>query len=361
MNRISHLLTIPLLLCCACVSTAQRTQSAPLTDTSTLEEKSSLFDHLAAQQNPTIELVADFGQLKADKFLQVYRSAAFFCYDDAGQVILEGELELRSRGKFRCRYCEHTPIKLKIPKKRLKAAEMHKHNEIKLVFPCKPGWAYKDYVMREYLCYRLYNHLSPYSYRVQLVNFVLRDSNDLKFSRKLQGFIIEDKEELAKRSAAKKTRFDFISTDSLVPRAYLRVQLFQYMIGNTDWCTTTTHNLEPLLLKNGQIHPVPYDFDFSGLVNAAYATPNSTLPISSVRERFFMGRYSTLQEIQPVLYFFLEKKAKLLEEVVQADYLTKSRRKGVRKYLEGFFDIIESPQRVEEEILGKSRELLYAY
>jgi len=360
MKRIPLLCTL-LFLVGACGSPAQKTQTTLPDSLPSLDEKRSLFDHLAAQQNPSIELVADFQQLIADKFQQEYRSAALFCYDDAGEVILDGIIELRTRGKFRCRYCEHTPIKLKIPKKQLKAAEMHKHNEIKLVFPCKPGWEYKDYVLREYLCYRLYNLLSPYSYRVKRVDFLLRDSANLKYAQKLSGFIIEDKEELAKRQNAKKTSFDFIDPDTLDPQIYLRLQLFQYLIGNTDWCTTTTHNLEPLLLKSGVIVPVPYDFDFSGMVNAAYATPNSTLPIESVRQRFFLGRYASYEELKPTLDFFREKKAALFEEVAAADYLSRSSRKALRKYMEKFYEVIESPERVEEHLLGKPADLLYAY
>ena len=35
--------------------------------------------------------------------------------------------------------------------------------------------------------------------------------------------------------------------------------------------------------------PVPYDFDFSGLVGTPYATPPDQVPIKNVRTRFYRG------------------------------------------------------------------------
>ncbi len=42
------------------------------------------------------------------------------------------------------------------------------------------------------------------------------------------------------------------------------------MIGNTDYSSAYRHN-EKLLFVDGNIMPIPYDFDMSGLVDASYA------------------------------------------------------------------------------------------
>ena len=39
--------------------------------------------------------------------------------------------------------------------------------------------------------------------------------------------------------------------------------------------------------------PIPYDFDFSGLVDAPYATPPDVLKIANVRQRFYRGYCAT--------------------------------------------------------------------
>ena len=61
------------------------------------------------------------------------------------------------------------------------------------------------------------------------------------------------------------------------------------MIGNTDWSVPNQHNCKVLSGMNiehsdlGTI--VPYDFDYSGLVDADYAVPYEGLALESVRER----------------------------------------------------------------------------
>ena len=51
--------------------------------------------------------------------------------------------------------------------------------------------------------------------------------------------------------------------------------LFEYMISNTDWNVSLLHNIKLIRKKDTkEIIVVPYDFDYSGLVNADYAVPN---------------------------------------------------------------------------------------
>ena len=50
------------------------------------------------------------------------------------------------------------------------------------------------------------------------------------------------------------------------------------------------HNAELIgPLAPGAVTPIPYDFDFSGFVNAPYATPPAELDISDVRQRRYRG------------------------------------------------------------------------
>ena len=64
--------------------------------------------------------------------------------------------------------------------------------------------------------------------------------------------------------------------------------MFQYAIGNTDWSAIKGHNVL-LVESDGLVTPVPFDFDFSGLVNAQYASVSPELSISNVRQRVFRG------------------------------------------------------------------------
>ena len=57
--------------------------------------------------------------------------------------------------------------------------------------------------------------------------------------------------------------------------------MFQYLIGNTDFALSALHNAELLGRENGDYWPIVYDFDFSGAVNARYATPDPRVFICS--------------------------------------------------------------------------------
>ena len=61
-----------------------------------------------------------------------------------------------------------------------------------------------------------------------------------------------------------------------------RVALFEYMIGNLDWSVPVRHNIKLIVPKedsNAIAFPVPYDFDYSGLVKTDYAIPPPELEL----------------------------------------------------------------------------------
>ena len=90
------------------------------------------------------------------------------------------------------------------------------------------------------------------------------------------------------------------------------MSLFQYMIGNTDYSILALHNVLMIDDAKGVRRTVPYDFDYSGLVNTHYAVPVKDLNLSSVRERRWRGPCKTEAEVEQALAPFLEKKAELL-------------------------------------------------
>jgi hypothetical protein len=62
------------------------------------------------------------------------------------------------------------------------------------------------------------------------------------------------------------------------------------MIGNTDWDISMMRNVRLIRTQaGGKILPLPYDFDFSGLVSAPYASPSSDTGLKTVRDRFLMS------------------------------------------------------------------------
>jgi len=66
------------------------------------------------------------------------------------------------------------------------------NKKLKLVLPCDYGKGSNDLILKEYLCYRLYEHITPYSFKTRLVNIELTEQREKKnrnFS--IKGILIE--------------------------------------------------------------------------------------------------------------------------------------------------------------------------
>jgi hypothetical protein len=134
--------------------------------------------------------------------------------------------------------------------------------------------------------------------------------------------------------------------------------IFQYMIGNTDWSVWVQHNT--ILLKEASSTipiVVPYDFDWSGLVNAPYAVPAEVLEIETVRTRLYRGFCKTDAELQLGLNEFRQRKEEIYQICNSVPGLSEKELKKVLKYIDDFFKIIENPKKVELEFHRKCRTI----
>ena len=102
-------------------------------------------------------------------------------------------------------------------------------------------------------------------------------------------FFIEEPEAMAERLGALYLEMRQASARNFGPEQAVRVSVFQYMVGNTDWSMVRFHNVEVLQNSEGVYVPVPYDFDWTGLVSPRYARPDERLGISTVRQRLYRG------------------------------------------------------------------------
>ena len=120
------------------------------------------------------------------------------------------------------------------------------------------------------------------------------------------------------------------------------------MIGNTDWNLSLRHNIEIVeTSKEKQYIPVPYDFDYSGFVNANYARPYPGLPVSNVRERFFQWRGDNHASLLESLDHFRERKEPILELISNCQWASQASIIEMYQYISSFFDIIESTDPLE--------------
>jgi hypothetical protein len=98
------------------------------------------------------------------------------------------------------------------------------------------------------------------------------------------------------------------------------------------------------------ILPAPYDFDYSGLVDAPYAVAPESLKIASVRTRRYRGYCSLNTEIPAVVAEFNAKRPQLLAVLDDIPGLEPDKQTEARKYLDSFFEQISTPEGVTEKI-----------
>lgn len=313
-------------------------------------KKESLLDVLVTQKLPKVSLEMDLKMLFDDRRMMNYQNAVATITFDDGEVWTD-DIKLRIRGVYRGQKCDNPPLKLKYGKKMLKKRGLNKNNEFKLVYPCKSGKDYQKYVLKEYLVYKLNNVLTDQSLRVQLIDLEIKDSLDNIAPINAKGFLIEHREELIDRLGAVMSDAKCMKPVHLSQYDYTLFQVFQYFIGNTDWLLPTCKNCEIISLESGEMIPIAYDFDFSGMVNTEYAIPLSSLPVKYITDRYFLGHKKKMSDLEPVFALFKEKKLELVQTVNNFEYLSKGERKRMVKYIESFYKILDKPKLVKREFV----------
>ncbi|MDX1943663.1 MAG: hypothetical protein SFU99_24055, partial [Saprospiraceae bacterium] len=86
---------------------------------------------------------------------------------------------------------------------------------------------------------------------------------------------------------------------------------------------------------------VPYDFDFSGLVNASYASTDATLGIKTVRERKFLGMAQSPEELKSTIEHFQAHKKEIFDYVRKFKLLSMESRTDIIQFLESFYHCLD--------------------
>ena len=273
------------------------------------------------------------------------------------------KVELKSRGHFRLANCYYPPMWVKIDKKAAKGTVFDGNKKLKLVMPCDNQKRSNALVVREYLCYKLFEMMSPYCFSTRLVNIDLNELRDKKAKNfKLKGILLEDFDKLAKRLDAKPVKDSSIAPWDLEDTSAMRFYLFELLIANTDWSTSAQHNVRVIHLKNGNHIPLPYDFDMSGMVDAPYSfvadAGDEKLPIENVRQRFYRGHCRSAGVTQFVRNEFLAKQEKLLSIADQLKGEVDDKEiRDIKKFLDEFFDILRNDFLFRTKVLELCRPM----
>jgi len=255
------------------------------------------------------------------------------------------DIKIRARGNFRRRTCYFIPLKLKISKSNAKETIFEGQKKLKIVLPCLNESSRDDNVIKEYIIYKMYEKVTPYYFNTRLVDIEYDDIRNKKVkSHQLKGFFIEDDSKVAQRLKGKiiKRRFSPQSFDDL---SAIRNAMFQYMIGNTDFSATHSHNSKVIYVDK-KVVPMSYDFDMSGFVNTSYSivakTKRGELPIENVTERYYMGYKLDYELFEQIRIEFLNNKKAILKVIIEHKSYFESKRNYdvARAYIDNFFKTI---------------------
>ncbi|MFZ9057464.1 MAG: hypothetical protein ACO2ZG_06495 [Flavobacteriaceae bacterium] len=265
-------------------------------------------------------------------------------------------VSLRARGNFRRAECYFPPVKMKIKKSNAKNTLFEGNKRLKLVLPCKLETNNNDNILQEYMAYKLYEAISPYHFKTRRVKITFAEEKGKKIKEHiLEGFLIEDDDLVAERFEGKVLE-RFIHPLAMDAESSAQNAFFQFMIGNTDFSTAYQHNGK-LLYIDKKIIPLPYDFDMSGLVDASYATVNTTLGIKSVKDRKYRGFKRDNAVLEGVRSQFLTQKQKLMDIVgsMAGDFESEKEFGETQSYIESFFKVLENDKDFQASIVSQVR------
>lgn len=302
------------------------------------------------------KLIANYGALARDRdTLSTKRFAGTLIVNDTAGQERRIPVRLRTRGHYRlmARNCRFVPIRIDFPDSGLRGTPFAGQRGLKLGTHCQTDSRYDDITRREYLSYRLFNVLTERSFRARLATATYIDSASGRTVDTRVAMFIENEDDLARRMNSRIRELRGALFADVEPSALMLMAVFQYMIGNTDWSLYALHNVRIAISDSGVAWPLAYDFDFSGLANAHYSTPDPRMGIRSVRERKFRGPCRPESEVHELAAFFLSRKQALLDEITAVPGMSRRDQADSRDYLMEFFRTLEDQRELKGELIDR--------
>jgi hypothetical protein len=317
-----------------------------------------------ADQTPlTLKITAPFDTVADDEDERnEYPGVIEITGPDGSTVALD--IEVRLRGKSRVENCDFPPLSLDFPRAETVGTVFEGQNRLKLVTQCKSGPRYQDYLVQEFLIYRMWNALTDRSFRARwaTVEYVFTD-RDRRQNVVEPAFLIEEDWEVAARLGMDVVETEEIAIASLDRRHTALFVIFQFVIGNTDWAViegppdeSCCHNGK--VIGNGGEEPfivLPYDFDNAGMINAEYAVPSDALSIAYVTQRLYRGFCVMNDEVEGAIAAVNGRRDRLLE-ILDDERLSERTRERSIDFVGDGFEIINDERDRQRRIYDDCRE-----
>jgi hypothetical protein len=284
----------------------------------------------------------------------------------AGGETLAVEITTRGKSRRRAEVCDFPPLSVTFAQKPAEASLFVKQKKLKLVTFCRRSSSHEQIVLKEFAAYRLYNAVTPQSFRVRLLSVAYKDARNGKTEITRRGFFIEDQGDLARRVDMEEVKRGRTPVAMYDQQSAARAALFHYMIGNLDWDLTAgppdencCHNgkiIGPSKDAQSGLVSAPYDFDMSGFVDAPYSIPPEQINVTSVKTRVFRGFCSHNDETRAAAKEFLAARPSMEASLAATLGMKEATIRKAKSYLGEFFKAVADDAAVEKNLIKKCRD-----
>ena len=270
-------------------------------------------------------------------------------YYQADQNTINIPIKIKTRGNFRkiSSNCKYPPLLLNFAKSSTpENSVFYGQDKVKLVTPCQGD----KYVINEYLVYKLYNFITPKSLKARLVKVIYQDTVKNESSDSYYGILLEEEEQMAMRNMSYILEKIGLRPEETKKDDFLKMAVFQYMIGNTDWSVQFQQNIILITGDSTSLPTViPYDFDHAGIVRAPYAKPAEELQLSSTLERRYRGYcIPEMNQFTEVFKTFNQLKDDFYALYKGNSLLSSKYQNQTLKFLDRFYATINDPEKARK-------------
>ena len=324
------------------------------------EDSAALFD---AREPLAVTFEGPFGAVARDtKADPPYRDFALVWKNDAGADV-RVPLKAKPRGNSRRRQsaCHFPPLRLNFPKNGPAGTPFTGLDKVKLVTQCgrlgDPDPAYARRVRLELVLYRVFNRVSPKSFRVRELAVTYVDTDHGGKRSVGPAFLIEPDEMLAARLGMKRIDVEAIDRKQLDSVQAGLVEMFEYLAGNTDFSLTRgpagdrcCHNITLLGTGREAVTPIPYDFDSTGIVDPPYALPATGLGIQNVRQRLYRGYCRPEAEVSATVAAYAAARDDIYALFRNDPVLDAKTIERTVAYLDEFYAVLDDPNQLQHKV-----------
>jgi hypothetical protein len=257
------------------------------------------------------------------------------------------------RGHLRrmTRTCDFVPLRLELAGNDLAGTVLDGQTNLKLGTHCRDDKDFDQYVLREYVSYRLFNLVTPQSFRARLARVTYVDAKSGKSMTTRYAILIEHENDVARRLGGRIVELMRLAFKDVDATALNNMMLFNYMIGNTDFSLYALHNVRVVQDPARTLVTVPYDFDLTGFVNPPYATTDHRLGIRTVSDRLYRGPCLPVEVLDKSAEAFRSKRAEMTAVIDSMKEIDSAARSQAKDYLAGFFRAIAPPNGVKRSLV----------